>query len=83
MFKFLASLPPAPTFDLIFADPPYDLPRFAEVPRLVLDAGILRPGGIFVIEHSRAYDFSGLPGFADHRAYGSVNFTILRRETAD
>lgn len=83
VFKFLASLPPAPAFDLIFADPPYDLPRFAEVPRLVLDAGILRPGGIFVIEHSRAYDFSGLPGFADHRAYGSVNFTILRRETAD
>lgn len=77
VFKYIASATPA-QFDFIFADPPYDHPRFAEIPGLVLDAGLLKPGGLFVMEHSRAHDFSSLPGYADHRTYGSVNFTFLR-----
>lgn len=64
-------------FDLIFADPPYDLPDFAEVPRIVLESRMLKPGTLFVLEHSKAHDFSGLPHFAEHRAYGSVNFSIF------
>lgn len=67
-----------PLFDFIFADPPYNHERFAEIPRLVLDSGLLKPGALFVIEHSRAYDFSDLPGFTDHRTYGSVNFSLVR-----
>lgn len=77
VFKFLAA--PHGQFDFIFADPPYDLPRFGEIPQLVLQADILKPDGLFIIEHSRAYDFSTLPGFADHRVYGSVNFSIIRK----
>ena len=77
VFKFLAA--PHEKFDFIFADPPYDLPRFGEIPRLVLQADILKPDGFFIIEHSRAYDFSTLPGFVDHRIYGSVNFSIIRK----
>lgn len=76
-FKFLAA--PHEKFDFIFADPPYDLPRFGEIPQLVLQADILKPDGFFIIEHSRAYDFSTLPGFVDHRIYGSVNFSIIRK----
>ena len=67
-------------FDFIFADPPYDLPRFGEIPQLILDSDMLAEGGTFIIEHSKAYDFSNLPGFTDHRTYGSVNFTIFTKE---
>ena len=77
VFKFLAA--PHEKFDFIFADPPYDLPRFGEIPQLVLQADILKPDGFFIIEHSRAYNFSTLPGFVDHRIYGSVNFSIIRK----
>lgn len=77
VFKFLAA--PHEKFDFIFADPPYDLLRFGEIPQLVLQADILKPDGFFIIEHSRAYDFSTLPGFVDHRIYGSVNFSIIRK----
>lgn len=77
VFKFLAA--PHEKFDFIFADPPYDLPRFGEIPQLVLQADILKPDGFFIIEHSRAYDFSTLLGFVDHRIYGSVNFSIIRK----
>ena len=64
-------------FDFIFADPPYDLPDFAEVAPLVLNAGILSPDGIFVLEHSKNYDFSALSSFNQKRTYGSVNFSIF------
>lgn len=66
------------TFDIIFADPPYDLPRFAEIPPMILSSAMVRPGTLVVIEHSKAYDFSGLPGFIERRVYGSVNFSIFR-----
>lgn len=75
-FRFLASAGER-KYDLVFADPPYNLPDFATIPPLVLDSGILKPGAIFIIEHSKAYDFSHLPGFSQHRVYGSVNFSIF------
>ena len=65
-------------FDIIFADPPYDLPDFATIPELVLNSQMLKSDTIFVIEHSKAYDFSHLPHFYQHRIYGKVNFTIFR-----
>ncbi len=64
-------------YDIVFADPPYDLPGFAEIPGKVLESALLAPGSIFVIEHSKNHDFSSLPHFVDHRAYGSVNFSIF------
>lgn len=64
-------------YDIIFADPPYDLPNFAEVPRIVLGSRMLKPGTLFVLEHSKNHDFSDLANFAEHRSYGSVNFSIF------
>lgn len=75
--RYIAASPVG--FDLVFADPPYDMEGFAEVPGKVLASGLVKPGGIFIIEHSRRHDFSHLPGYIDHRAYGSVNFTIFRK----
>lgn len=64
-------------FDLIFADPPYDMPDFASVPVKILGSQMLKPGTIIVVEHSKNHDFSTLPHFIDHRTYGSVNFSIF------
>lgn len=65
-------------FDVIFADPPYDMPDFGLIPENVLSSQMLKPGTIFIIEHNKHHDFSSLPGFLEHRAYGSVNFSIFR-----
>ena len=64
-------------FSFIFADPPYALPNLPDIPDLVLQSGILAPGGVFVFEHGKQNDFSSHPCFREHRAYGSVNFTIF------
>lgn len=78
-FRFLQTAHPD-SYDFIFADPPYSLKELAEIPRLILDRGILREGGIFVMEHPATYDFSSLPFFSRRRVYGSVNFSLFIRE---
>lgn len=65
-------------FGLIFADPPYALENLATIPQLIFENGLLAPGGIFVLEHGKNYDFSGDPHFIEHRHYGSVNFSLFR-----
>lgn len=79
--RFIASAPKA--FDLVFADPPYNMDGFEDIPRKVLESGLLKPGSVFIIEHSKAHDFSSLPHFREHRSYGSVNFTIFEIPTAN
>ncbi len=76
VFRFLDS--GAAPFDFIFADPPYDMPDFAAVPGKILGSKLLKPGTLVVVEHSRNHDFSQLPGFFEHRVYGSVNFSLFR-----
>ena len=75
-FKFIETC--SQKFDIIFADPPYDLPNFADVPGLILNSAMLKPATIVVVEHSKAYDFSQLPHFSQKRTYGKVNFSIFR-----
>ena len=67
-------------FTLIFADPPYALPQLGELPDLVLNSGTLADDGLFVLEHGKTNDYSGHANFVEHRAYGSVNFTLFRKE---
>ena len=42
---------------------------------------LLKPEGIFVLEHGKDYDFSASPHFIDHRSYGSVNFTLFKKQS--
>lgn len=67
-------------FGLVFADPPYALPELGELPARVMQSALLAPRGLFVLEHGKAHDFSSRPDFLEHRAYGSVNFSLFRRE---
>jgi 16S rRNA (guanine(966)-N(2))-methyltransferase RsmD len=75
VFKFVATC--RQSFDVIFADPPYDLPRFGEIPGLVLDSPLVHDGTLFIMEHPREHDFSGLPHFSQQRVYGKVNFSLF------
>ena len=64
-------------FDFIFADPPYALKQLEELPGIVLQRELLKPGGLFVLEHGKGNDFSSHPRFREHRSYGSVNFSFF------
>lgn len=76
VFRYLQTT--SEKFDIVFADPPYNMPGFDEVPLKVLESGVTAPGGLFIMEHPSTSDFSTIPGVIDHRKYGSVNFTIFK-----
>lgn len=73
--RFIASA--TISYDLIFADPPYDMAGFADIPAAILGSRLVHPGTMVIIEHNKKHDFSLLAGFREHRAYGSVNFSIF------
>lgn len=81
VFRYVQSAPKQ-SFDFIFADPPYALKELPEIPVCVFERDLLREGGLFVMEHPKTCDFSALPYFYQHRAYGSVNFSLFIKEEA-
>ena len=78
VFKFLSRT--KSSFDIIFADPPYDLENLDTIPELVFSNNLLNENGIFILEHPKIYDFSNHPKFVDHRKYGKVNFSFFENK---
>jgi 16S rRNA (guanine(966)-N(2))-methyltransferase RsmD len=76
-FTFLRHAPGS--FDIIFADPPYDLPDIEKLPDLVFEKELLNPGGWLVLEHSRKQDFQGHPQFLFLKKYGQVHFSFFEK----
>jgi 16S rRNA (guanine(966)-N(2))-methyltransferase RsmD len=70
------------SYDFVFADPPYDDPLLPQIPRWVMQAGILRPGAWLVIEHGANTRFETVAAHAEHRQYGHVHFTFFLPEQA-
>lgn len=68
-------------FDLIFCDPPYDLPNIADLPNLVFDNNLLVDDGWLIVEHSKSTTFSH-PNHFETRKYGTVNFSIFKQKNA-
>lgn len=64
-------------FDIVFADPPFDLAEFESIPGLIMNSAILKKNGIHILEHSARYSFSTLEGYTGTRTYGSVNFSFF------
>jgi len=69
-------------YDVVFADPPYDLRWLEDIPDMVTGSGILEKDGFLVLEHPKKMDFSGHRLFFEHRNYGGVNFSFFRTEPA-
>ncbi|HHT23273.1 MAG TPA: 16S rRNA (guanine(966)-N(2))-methyltransferase RsmD [Bacteroidales bacterium] len=75
VFKFIANT--KVKFDLIFADPPYDLDGMNDIPDLIFKYDLLKEDGLLVFEHSAKTNFENHPHFVSHRKYGNVNFSFF------
>jgi len=66
-------------FDLIFADPPYNMAQqdFEHLVNLVFKNGMLGEEGMLVIEHSKFTDLSESNYFSEQRRYGSSVFSFF------
>ena len=71
-------------FDLIFADPPYDLVEFESLFGLVHNAHLIAPNAIAFLEHSKMTDLpDSLPGLSlsTHRLYGDTAISVYKSQT--
>lgn len=75
VFKFLEES--SNTYDVIFADPPYDLKNIEDIHTLVFNKKLLTENGILIIEHGPRTKLDHLSNFAQHRKYGNVNFSFF------
>lgn len=67
------------SFDIVFADPPFDMKNFETVPELILSSSLISENGLFIIEHSKSFNFRSLDGFTEQRNYGGVNFSFFSK----
>jgi 16S rRNA (guanine(966)-N(2))-methyltransferase RsmD len=65
-------------YDIVFADPPYELSWLEEIPDLVTNSGVMKEDGFFILEHPKDISFAGHPLFYEHRNYGGVNFSFFK-----
>ncbi len=70
-------------YDLVFADPPFDLEKLDTLPDLIFEHDILTDDGLFVLEHGTEGRFNEHPNFDQTRNYGKVNFTFFKKKRQD
>lgn len=68
------------TYDLIFADPPYDYKHREEIAKIVFERKLLNEGGILIIEHGKQTSLETITQFDFLRTYGGVHFSFFRNE---
>ena len=69
---------PWEAYDLVFADPPYDMKDFEQLPELVLGSNLMEKDSWFILEHPGNLTFNHVKGMFDHRKYGGVNFSFFK-----
>ena len=65
------------SYDLIFAGPPYALTNIDDLPRVVFEKNLLKPGGWFVLEHTPRNDYKKTAHYKTERNYGTTIFSIF------
>jgi len=70
------------TYDIIFADPPYDFSQeqFERIVTLIFENELIAEDGLVVIEHSPHTLLEHLDNFSNSRKYGSSIFSFFEYE---
>lgn len=66
------------TYDIIFADPPYELSNTDTISDLVFESKLLNKNGWLIVEHGPKTNLSTKKGFVDMRKYGNVHFSFFQ-----
>ncbi|MBP7400017.1 MAG: RsmD family RNA methyltransferase [Chitinophagales bacterium] len=75
VFEYMRSTRTA--FDVIFAGPPYKLDLLDQIPDEIFAAELLKPDGLFILEHNPHHNFDAHPHFKRKRNYGTTIFSIF------
>mgnify|MGYP003123993663 CR=1 FL=1 len=67
------------SYDLIFADPPFDFEQYEELVDQIFFKNLVAEGGMLVIEHQSRTSLEDLPNFTEKRKYGNVTFSFFQK----
>lgn len=67
-------------YDIIFADPPYEIAGLEGIPDKILSYPILKDDGMLIFEHPAAFNFKGNPHFIREKKYGNVHFSFFSKK---
>lgn len=68
-------------FDLILADPPYDLAYISDLPEIM--GRHVGPDGLFVFEHDKRIEFSNRADLSASKSYGRTHLSIFEYQLND
>tara|TARA_R110002072_G_scaffold15884_3_gene63085 strand:- start:306 stop:902 length:597 start_codon:yes stop_codon:yes gene_type:complete len=71
------------SYDIIFADPPYDFEDYEELINLIFEKKLLKKEGLLIMEHQTRSDLSHIPNFQSSRKYGNVRFSFFENPEND
>lgn len=80
VFRFLENH--SSSYQLIFADPPYDFEyeKFEELINLIFEMKLLTEDGVLIVEHTKRMDLSGVNHFSESRKYGDSTFSFFESQ---
>jgi len=64
-------------FDVIFADPPFNLTFHEELVTMIFEKELLNEDGLLIIEHGKQTNLEHLPNFEKCRTFGNVHFSFF------
>ncbi|MBK9399298.1 MAG: RsmD family RNA methyltransferase [Bacteroidetes bacterium] len=68
------------TFDIIFADAPFDQTPAESLAEIVFERNLLNKNGVLIIEHGSANNLSPLKNYIETRKYSQVSFSFFKNE---
>lgn len=73
------------TYDIVFADPPYDIPieDFKKIAQTVFSQELLNPDGLLIIEHSKHTKLDDCENYIETRHYGGNAFSFFELLESD
>jgi 16S rRNA (guanine(966)-N(2))-methyltransferase RsmD len=77
VFQFLKKT--SGPYDLIFADPPYQMKGIEEIPGIIFRQGLLKKNGWLILEHSAHLNGLDDTYLSEQRKYGTVHFSFFSR----
>jgi 16S rRNA (guanine966-N2)-methyltransferase len=78
VFRFLTGC--KQPFDIVFADPPFNLPELTTIPGHVFNSGVITENTLLILEHPGSFNFSEHSYFRECRNYGKVHFSFFIRK---
>ena len=63
-------------YDLIFADPPYDIGQLPLLAKMVLENNLLKKDGLLIVEHPSNRKMLEHPNYVETRQYGNSSFSF-------